>query len=661
MTIKASNFPTTRPTLNLDFAKTKQLDPRVTFSRASSGTYVDVNGVIQSATSGVARFDHNPTTGESLGLLVEEARTNSLQRSEYLDLVWTGSSFGNVSKNITIVPFSATAPDGTQRASKMVLNSGQSGDPLNAVLFRSAELVNQTVTLSLFVKFAGIDTIRLYLGNSQDVPEPNKATAIQYTFSSNTATLIPGNTGSSSTISNQVLSNGWVRLSLTRAAAQIWGSGGGTGGMWLSFTSAATGNGNDGCLIWGMQFEAGSFPTSYIPTPSIFQSRASTATYYDANGVIQTAASGVARSNAFFPDSNGVMRPAGLLLEAAGTNQVTYSQQIDSLTSTSYETVNFTANAAAAPDGTTTADLCVPTNVDGYHQFYLSPANLSGSVGTLSIFAKPNGYSKLMLNVGTSSNGFATFDLSGNGSLLYAGSEVVGYSIVKLANGWFRISTTNATFPNAYRYQIIMPSPSYTTGGPQPWTGNGTSGIYLWGIQFEAGSYPTSYIPTTTSTVTRAADVSSSATVTRSADVASITGANFSSWYRADQGTWLGAISKTPAGGRLVETRGPSAFEYSMSIRPGPTSVSFARLDSGSPSVAVTYPAKIAAAYNSLNIQGAANGTLASLLANGLHSNSTSVDIGRIASENTYLNAPISSLTYWPTRLSNATLQTLTR
>ncbi|NBS92633.1 MAG: hypothetical protein EBT27_02670, partial [Betaproteobacteria bacterium] len=63
--------------------------------------------------------------------------------------------------------------------------------------------------------------------------------------------------------------------------------------------------------------EAGSFPTSYIPTPATFTSRASTATFYDANGIIQTAATNVARSNAFFPDSNGVMVPAGLLLESA--------------------------------------------------------------------------------------------------------------------------------------------------------------------------------------------------------------------------------------------------------------------------------------------------------------------------------------------------------
>jgi len=83
MTIK-SLYPSIRPTLNLDFAKTKSLDPRITFTRASTATYVGSNGLIQIAASGVARFDHNPTTGESLGLLVEPARTNLLLNSATL-------------------------------------------------------------------------------------------------------------------------------------------------------------------------------------------------------------------------------------------------------------------------------------------------------------------------------------------------------------------------------------------------------------------------------------------------------------------------------------------------------------------------------------------------------------------------------------------------
>jgi hypothetical protein len=70
------------PSLDLRFADNKSLVDAVTgaslitFNRASSGTYTDSAGVIQTASNNVPRFDHNPITGESLGLLVEEQRTN---------------------------------------------------------------------------------------------------------------------------------------------------------------------------------------------------------------------------------------------------------------------------------------------------------------------------------------------------------------------------------------------------------------------------------------------------------------------------------------------------------------------------------------------------------------------------------------------------------
>ena len=72
------------PNLDLNFAGTKTLDSRITFTRASTGTYVSSDGVLQTASTNAPRFDHNPTTGESLGLLVEEARTNLLLNSATL-------------------------------------------------------------------------------------------------------------------------------------------------------------------------------------------------------------------------------------------------------------------------------------------------------------------------------------------------------------------------------------------------------------------------------------------------------------------------------------------------------------------------------------------------------------------------------------------------
>jgi len=75
------------PSLDLRFADNKSLvdavtgQSLVTFTRASSGTFVDSAGLITTATTNEPRFDHNPTTGESLGLWVEEARTNLVLNS----------------------------------------------------------------------------------------------------------------------------------------------------------------------------------------------------------------------------------------------------------------------------------------------------------------------------------------------------------------------------------------------------------------------------------------------------------------------------------------------------------------------------------------------------------------------------------------------------
>ena len=71
-----ADYPTIKPSLNLNFARSRALDPRITFTRASVGTYVGRDGLIKTAGNNEPRFDHDPVTLESLGLLLEESRTN---------------------------------------------------------------------------------------------------------------------------------------------------------------------------------------------------------------------------------------------------------------------------------------------------------------------------------------------------------------------------------------------------------------------------------------------------------------------------------------------------------------------------------------------------------------------------------------------------------
>ena len=72
------------PSLSLDFMTPGTLDPRITFTRASTATYTDASGTIQTAAVNAPRWDYDPVTHALKGLLIEEARTNVLLNSAVL-------------------------------------------------------------------------------------------------------------------------------------------------------------------------------------------------------------------------------------------------------------------------------------------------------------------------------------------------------------------------------------------------------------------------------------------------------------------------------------------------------------------------------------------------------------------------------------------------
>ena len=157
-----------RPTLDLNFAKNKSLIDTisgrnlVTFTRsqtARGATYVGADGLIKTAAANEPRFDHNPTTGESLGLLVEEARTNLITYSQAFNNTnySIGYDGGGFTENATV------APDGTLTASKLTRNTGTSGAFWGKYNRQSIPVTNGTAyTLSCFLKAAEITTVQLY-------------------------------------------------------------------------------------------------------------------------------------------------------------------------------------------------------------------------------------------------------------------------------------------------------------------------------------------------------------------------------------------------------------------------------------------------------------------------------------------------------------------
>lgn len=132
-----------RAPLDLRFALQKTLDPRISFARASSATFVGSDGLIQTAAVNAPRFDHNPQTGESLGLLVEEARTNLVLRSEEFD----NASWNGAPSIITVTANTQTAPNGTLTADTITTVSG------TPALFQPVACLASTVyTWSFYVK-----------------------------------------------------------------------------------------------------------------------------------------------------------------------------------------------------------------------------------------------------------------------------------------------------------------------------------------------------------------------------------------------------------------------------------------------------------------------------------------------------------------------------
>lgn len=654
-----NQFPVTRPSLDLNFAGTRQLDSRITFSRSSTGTYFDSTGTLQSAATNEARFDHGPTTGESLGLLVEEARTNGQTNSERFDNSTWGKGNG-----VIVLPESGLAPDNTWTAEKLIPVNGNRFTALSG----SASYVNGTTySFSVFVKKAGARYAAVAFGGGNQA-----VSGLTIDLDTGVGTVFV-RSGYIPILSSgvQALPNGWYRIHAVATRGNFWDDQiriyASTSNIDGGTVDIITGDGSSGVLIWGAQLEAGSFPTSYIPTPATFTSRSTTATYYDASGTIQTAGINVARDAAYLPDENGVMRPAGLLLEAAGTNLITHSEDFNTWIKNGLTGV--TTNTTAAPDGTITADKLVENASNGRHETYRqSIPNTPAGTYTFSVFAKAAERSVLQLVLNSTGNPGANFNLSSG--IVSLENNATG-KIEKLDNGWYKCSVTgsnsNSTLAAVYcSMKVDDQSAMYET-----YLGDGTSGLFLWGAQLEASSYPTSYIPTTSSTVTRAADVSSSSTVTRSADVAQITGTNFSSWYNQSEGTAF--CNFVPQRGNTTEAWaaqfgsttlvGPNSFvigKVSNNLAYAETRVNSVTQYSASLSVP-TGAMRVAYGVKNLDHRAAFNGQLAAASAVSFAPlSSDSLYIGRNVASTQLLGGTISRLTYYPVRLPDATLQTLT-
>lgn len=382
--------------------------------------------------------------------------------------------------------------------------------------------------------------------------------------------------------------------------------------------------------------------------------RASSGTYVGSDGLIKTAITNEPR----FDHNPTTGESLGLLVEEQRTNSFLQSQDF----STSWSNVGSSenTNVSVAPDGTQTADALVDTAINETHNLTQSVPGLAGSTAhTFSCFmkkgSKNHGVFVFAPNSSWAAGAGASvfFDLN-NGTV--GTSTNATATIQALPNGWYRCTATATTV--ATPGTATMRIGSSLTGTAQTYTGAGDEAIYLWGAQLEAGSFPTSYIPTTT------------ATVTRSADVASITGTAFSSWYRQDEGTvFADFIPRTFAQACGLLSLDDGTTSERLQTRVSTTgNGSFLVADGGSVqanfsttnSTSLNTKGKLATSFALNSFQACLNGESVTSDTLGTLPTVTQAVIGNAVGAFIF-NGPISRLTYWPQRLPNSTLQAVTQ
>jgi len=487
-------------------------------TRNSIASYYDSSKVLRYAAVDTPRIDYDPITGECKGLLIEESRTNLLTYSNRFDNTsWSKSS-------ASVTPNSILSVDGTLTAASVSTSSANSG--LTKVVSVAAN--GESYCASVDLKWLSGSTsvkFRCALTGGTSV-------AKYLTINAQSGAVIAGD----ATYTIAAIENNWYRISVI-----VTNNGTNTS---LSFQVYPSGDAVNTNLI-GIccaQLELGAFPTTYIPSPDTWTARASTATYIDSNGVLQTVASGVARSAAYDYDSDGVLRPIGLLLEGAATNLLLYSEQLDNAVWVK-SAASITANAVAGPDGTTTADKLVEDSSTAVHLVRQTVTASASTIYTKSVHLKKAERSIAFIEFydGTTFS-YAFFDLT-NGTVLSATAGVTA-SIKLSYNGFYRCSASVTTGASATTLRASV-SPS-TANAVYSYAGDGTSGIYAYGAQLAAGTYATSYIATTSAQATRVADASTSAQATRAADVINVSGdSNFTPWFNQGLGTLFAEYSPT--------------------------------------------------------------------------------------------------------------------
>jgi hypothetical protein len=543
-----------RPTLDQRFAKDKALVDKVsgnnliTFSRASSGTYVDSDG------------------------LIKTSPVNLISYSEQFDQ-WTAAS------NSVITPNSIAAPDGTLTADLVYFS--QTGFTNISQSITLTQGKNYTISVYAKAVTPGTNNKFTFYIASPQFKTPANSFETTSEWQKFTFTFTHDNPSASTLV--YILNKGDTYIT--------------------------------NVYFWGAQLEEGTTATDYIPT----------------GGTI----SGAPR----FDHDPVTGESLGLLIESSSINKIRDSEDFDVITT------GWTATSSGA---TSLSGVLSPDGVT-----FMTLMDLSAVAGSVSSGSRVYQNNSVFQAVDQAFSFYAR-SVSGTGTFpvgYYSGSTYIK-SYVELTE-------------TIKRYTMIVPA-SVNGGNIVGWTRRGDTQLetldqaLVWGAQFEDSAYPTSYIPT------------SGSTVTRSPDLCTIEGTNFSSWYNQSEGTVFVEAKNYPhpVSGKALVALAFSDNTYNNRITlassTGNDQFNFDVTVGGSQQRAilgnfVSSGLKSSGGYKSTGSAGSLDGA-AAVTSNtpNIPSVISQLDIGQTHNGSNFLNGHISRLAYFPPRLPDATQQNIT-